>query len=179
MGDLVRLVIEIMQLLWPFRMVEQWENGALYACGRYWKTLGPGTYPVVPWFMVMRTANMVPAILGTGRQDITLKDGKVLSFAATATVKVIDVALAFNSIDNYHETTQELMASFLAEQLAEVDADRLSPEKRSRFFTTLEKKLADQTAKYGVELTNLRFTSFVLNARTYPLLMDTNAIANW
>jgi regulator of protease activity HflC (stomatin/prohibitin superfamily) len=179
-SEVLQILVQCIEFIWPFHIVEQWERGRFYCFGRmYFGELGPGLYPIFPWFTRIINVDVVPSIIGTGRQDITLRDERTLSFAATATVKVIDANLALNSVDQYKETTRELMASFLAQELAETDADRLSPDKRPRLFTTLEARLAKETAKFGVELTNLRFTSFVLDARTYRLLTDAAAAARW
>lgn len=179
-SEIIQLIVSVIEFIWPFHIVEQWEKGRFYCFGRcYFGELGPGLYPILPWFTRIINVDVVPSIIGTGRQDITLRDDRTLSFAATATVKVIDVDLALNSVDQYKETTRELMASFLAQELAEADADRLTPDKRPRLFTTLEQRLAKETAKFGVELTNLRFTSFVIDARTYRLLTDSAGAPRW
>jgi hypothetical protein len=122
---------------------------------------------------------VVPALVSTGREDITLSDGKTLSFSAMATLRVVDVKQALNEIDNYHDAVRELIGSFLAEKLAEVDTARLSPEKRGAYVSLLQRQLAREAADFGIEITKLRFTSFVLSVRTIRLLMDTDHQAAW
>jgi regulator of protease activity HflC (stomatin/prohibitin superfamily) len=179
MGDFLRIVLDSIQFLWPFRLVRQWERGGFYVCGRWWREVGPGVYPVIPWFMTVTETSVVEAIVGTGRQDITLSDGSMLSFAATATVQVVDVNRALNSVDSYTETTQELLASVLADKLAEVDAARLAPERRGRLFADLRRWVAAEAIAYGVEVRTVRFTSFIVNAKAHRLIVDTNTVANW
>jgi regulator of protease activity HflC (stomatin/prohibitin superfamily) len=113
------------------------------------------------------------------REDITLADGKTLSFSAMATLRVTDVKTALNEIDNYHESTRELIGSFLAEKLSEVDTVRLTPEKRGAYVSLLQRQLAKEAAEFGIEITKLRFTSFVLSVKTIRLLLDTDHIAGW
>jgi hypothetical protein len=43
----------------------------------------------------------------------------------------------------------------------------------------LQRQLAKEAAEFGIEITKLRFTSFVLNVRTIRLLMDQDHIAGW
>jgi regulator of protease activity HflC (stomatin/prohibitin superfamily) len=179
MGDFLRTILESIQFLWPFRLVEQWERGGYYVCGRWWREVGPGLKFVVPWFTHVETVSIVPAMVGTGRQDITLSDGSTLSFSAMATVRVTDVNLAINSVDQYRETVQELVGALLAEKLAEVDAERLSPGKRNRLFSDLLRWLQAEAAVFGVEISKVRFTSFVLNVPTYRLLTEGGSIASW
>lgn len=179
MSDFLRLLLDSIQYLWPFRMVRQWERGGYYVCGRWWRDIGPGVYPVVPWFTEVTETSVVEAIVGTGRQDITLSDGSMLSFTATATVQVIDVRLALNAVDSYTETMQELLGSVLAEKLAEVDAVRLTPEKRGRLFADLRRWVAEEALPYGIEVRKVRFTSFITNAKAHRLIIDQNAPVVW
>lgn len=179
MGDLVRLVIEIVQLLWPFRLVHQWERAGFYVFGRWWREVGPGVFPVVPWFMDVRTVSVAGARVGTGRQDLTLLDGSTLSFSATVWAQVTNAYLAINSVDEYQSTTQETLASVLADVLAELDPDRLRPRRRGALFKELSQAVATECAKFGVETSSLMFPSFVLGAKVHRLLIDQTAAAPW
>lgn len=181
MGDFLRLVLDSISYVWPFRLVHQWERGGYYVCGRCWKIVGPGCYPIVWWFTDVKTISCAKAIVGTGRQDITLLDGSFLSFAATVWAEVKDARLALNEVDEPHSTTQELMASLLADTLAETPVDRLRGSRRkvNNLFAQLEESLKAEAATYGVEVSALRFTSFVLGAKAHRLLIDQTQIAQW
>lgn len=179
MGDFLRLILDSIQFIWPFRRVMEWERGGYYVGGKWWKEVGPGIKVVVPWFSEVVNASCAPAIVGTSREDITMADGKTLSFSVTATVRVVDVYKALNAVEHYHESTQELIGSYLAEKLAEVDPERLAPDRRRRLFSDLQKGLAGEAAEYGVEVSKLRFTSFVTGVRTYRLLIDQGAVGAW
>lgn len=173
MGDFLRVILDSIQFLWPLDRVRQWERGGYYFCGRWWKEVGPGVYPVIPWFSSVLSISVVPAIVETPRQDITLQDGKTLYFSASATVRVIDLNLAVNSIDNFTQTTQELIAAVLADRLARVRPDRLGPERRSALMRTLREAVTEEARLFGIEVSKLRFTNFVLNAKTIRLLQNT------
>lgn len=179
MGELVKLIIDALQFAWPFRRVLQWERGGYLVCGRWWKEVGPGVYLVVPWFMDVTEISVAEAICGTARQDITLSDGSMLSFSATCTARVVDVKLAICSVDEYQTTTQELLASVLADKLAEVDAARLAHDKRGRLFADLKRWVAEEARGYGVEVSKVRFTSFVTNVKTHRLLIDQASPPVW
>lgn len=179
MSELVRLLVEICQFIWPFRLVHEWERAGYYVCGRYWREVGPGLKLVMPWFCDVMPVSVVPALVSTGREDVTLSDGSNCSFRAMATVQVVDVKLALNAIDNYHESTQELVGSFIAEQIALVDTARLQPEKRKAYIAKLQNDLAKEAAGFGVEVSKLRFPSFVLGIRTHRLLLDSDTLSPW
>jgi hypothetical protein len=173
MGELVQLLIQIAEFAWPFRSVEQWERGVYYFFGKCWKTVGPGRWPVIPFFMDVRAVSMAPAIIGTPLLTITLSDNRTLTFSVAAVVKVERADDALNEIENYMETTQELLGARVAEKLAEVDAARIDATGRKRLLTDLTRWLDDETEAYGVRVTGLRFTNFAINLKTFRLLTDT------
>lgn len=179
MGELVRLVVEIVTLLWPFRIVEEWERAGYYINGKWRWECKPGLKVVIPWFCNVMPVSMAPGIIGTGRKDITLSDGSTLSFEATATVRVVDVQRALNSVEEFKETGLELLTSVLSERLADVDAERLSPDKRRRLLADIRRWVQEEADEFGLEFTKIRFTSFVQKVPTYRLLLEQSPTPQW
>jgi regulator of protease activity HflC (stomatin/prohibitin superfamily) len=173
-AELLQLILHVVQYLWPFRIVEQWEHGVYYACGRYWRTVGPGVWPVVPYFMEVRAVSVAPAIHGTPLQTVTLRNKLVLTYSATITVQVEDAAKALNEVDQWHETVIEMASGTLAERLAEADPDRFDPDrkKRQRLMEELRAELDGEAVKWGVRVLKLRFGNFALGVRTHRLLIE-------
>lgn len=187
MGEFLRVLIECIEFIWPFRVVDQWQRGGFYICGRWWSGPGgrwtngmpPGLKVIVPWFLHVETVDVAPTLQSAGRQDITLKDGSTLSFSATATLRVVDIYKALNEVEHYKDAVRELVGSYLAERLANMDVEKFEPSKRSATMRQLRDGLAAEASEFGVEITKLRFTSFVLRARTYRLLMDQDHQVPW
>ncbi len=179
MGDLLRAIVDYLQFFWPFKKIKQWERGLKYRGGLFVKEKGPGIVFIIPWVHDLHTESMLKGIVGTPRLDITVRDGKMLTFQASAWARVVDLQLAYQGVDAYMETTAENMAQIIATKLAEVDADRLQPEKRRRLLTDLQMWVNQQSSTYGVEITDLGFTTFVVNPRTYRLLGDDAPVASW
>ena len=179
MSDLVRLIAEFIQLLWPFRLVRTGERGGYYIGGRFWRDVGPGCWPVIPWFMDVKAYPEVPAIISTPRLDITLKDGTLLSFSVAASVRMADYHLAINTVDSYTETMIELLSAVCADRLAAVETDRLDPERRGRLLPDLRRWVNEESRTFGVETQRVRFTSFILNPRVWRLLQDATAPGAW
>lgn len=179
MGDFLRLLGEWLKFLWPLEKVNQWERGLRYRFGRFVRELEPGIYWATPWFGEIKTESVVEGIVQTPRLDITAQDGTMVTFQASAIVRVVDLPRAVNTVDAYMETTQERITALLATKLAEVDADRLQPAKRARLLSDLRRWVATAAEKYGVEVSELSFTTFVLNPRPYRLLGDNAQVAPW
>lgn len=181
MGDFLKTLVDVLGYAWPFRLCHSWEAGAYYIFGRYWKTVGPGLYFIIPFFTDVKTISVAGAIVGTGRQDVTLLDGSILSFSATVWAKVVDPYKALNLVDEPTSTTQELLASLLADALSETEVSRLRGSKRkaANLFKSLEDDLKREALEFGVEVSQLRFTSYVFAARTYRLLIDQTPVMQW
>lgn len=179
MSDFLKILLDSINFLWPFRKVEHWEVGGYYVFGRWNREVGPGIWPIIPWFTEVMTCSTAEAIVGTGRQDITLQDGSMLSFSATAVVRVKDAYSALNLVDQYHETMQELLSSVLADKLATVDASRFEPEKRGRLAADLQRWVQEEATPYGIEVKKVRFTSFLSNVKSHRLIIDQQHISPW
>jgi regulator of protease activity HflC (stomatin/prohibitin superfamily) len=170
--DFLRLLLEIIQYIWPFRIVWQWEQGCLYICGRYRKTVGPGIYPVIPYFMEVKTDSVVQDPVQTPLQTITLKAGGTLTFSAVVTLEIIDLGKAYNLVVTYENSSLELASAILAEKLTEVEEEQFGPEKRGRLVGACRQALNAKLGEFGVRATELRFNNFVRNMRAYRLLND-------
>jgi regulator of protease activity HflC (stomatin/prohibitin superfamily) len=179
MGDFLAKVIDILEFLWPLDRVDQWEEAGYYRFGRFVKVRGPGVYFRFWWFERHITFSVVPTIVSTPRLDITLRDGTQLSLTASATCRVVDLAQALNTIDQFQETTQEAIAAVLADKIASVDASRLLPEGRGRLLSDLTKWVNEETIEFGVESKKVRFTTFVLKPRMWRMLNDMQGAVSW
>lgn len=177
--SLAELLLKLVELLWPLRIVAEYEHGCVYRCGKYVRTVGPGCYFVIPWFWSILEINRSRGIISTGRQDITTKDAGTLSYSATAPIWVKDAAVALNEVDEVRETAQELFTSVLSERLADVDANRLTPESRGRLVSDLQRWANEEARVFGLEFGRVRFTSFLRDPKTFRLLADSQAAANW
>lgn len=178
-GELFQFIKEVAELVWPFRIVPQYERACYYRCGHFWKVVGPGLKIVIPWFFDIYPVPVSKGIVGTGRCDITLADGRTLSFAATGEVRVVDPAIAVNEVDKYSQTAQELFASVVADELSRVDVDRLAPERRGRLHASIINALNTESATYGLEFSKLRFKSFVIVGKSLRLLIDQTQVDAW
>jgi regulator of protease activity HflC (stomatin/prohibitin superfamily) len=152
--------------------VKEYDRAGFYWCGKYQGEIGPGLKRKLPWFVEYIDVTVQPYPITTGRKDITLTDGEMLSFDATALVRVVDVGKALNEIDDYHHAATAIVTSVLATKLAEVDRKRLTPEGRARLLTDLRKWIDRQLLPFGLTCLDVSFNSFVQNPRTYRILTD-------
>jgi hypothetical protein len=179
LGDFLRLLLDSIQFLWPLRRINAWEQGQYFVCGHAKWVVGPGVWPVIPWFIDVKELGVVPGIIRGNRQDITLRDGTWLSFSASAQMRVADVNLVNNNVEQYNETAQELLEAVLADKLAQVDVSRLVPEKVNRLLADLTRWVAEEAAPFGIEVRKVRFVNFVHKPRIFRLLGDSANYGTW
>lgn len=170
--ELVDLIVLIVTYLWPFKTVMEWERGAYYINGHFWRDMGPGLKIVIPFFTELKTEGVVPAVFVTPMQTITTKDGGTLTFSAAITVIIENIGKAYNNVLNWDETAMELTSGILAEKLAEVDASKLDPDNRGRLVGGCLTTLRNELSQYGIGIKALRFNNFVRNMKVYRLFND-------
>lgn len=179
MTDLLQLLGQWAEFLWPFRRVQLFERALYTVCGRWQAEVGPGTWFVIPWFCEVDPVAMSKGIVSTPRIDITMQDGRLLSTQVSAVVRVVNLRAAVNAVDAFMESSQELLHAVVADKLADVDSRRLEPEGRRRLVGDLRRWVNEESAEFGVEFDKLRFTTFVVNPRPYRVLGDGAAVAPW
>lgn len=175
MGDLARIIIDVISFVWPFRLVYQWHRGGYYICGRFWRPVGPGLYPVVPWFIDVKVITAVTEVVGIERQDVTLQDKTIVSFSAAAKYRVIDYNLAMNTVMDHEHVCTELLAAVMADRMASVAAERVQPEKRGRLLADLTRWYQEEVEQFGIKVDAVYFTNFVLNPRIFRLIQDSHS----
>lgn len=175
--SLWQLVTEFLREAWPFRHVQGWERGIFTVlnrpCRYLWfaNPLPAGVWIIVPLLMDVRPVSVVPAVVRGGRQDITLADGTPVSFRVTAEVEVVDVEKAIYDVDQYAETTQELLEVATAQALGEESIESFdTARRRSGFLKRLAGTVNADTMRFGVHVHSVGFRDFTLKLRTYRLL---------
>jgi regulator of protease activity HflC (stomatin/prohibitin superfamily) len=172
MGVLWQFLVDLITEIWPLRHVSGWETGIRTWCNRPKAEKRPGIYLVIPLFGDILTLTTVPYVTVGSRQDITLKDGTPLNFAASAWVQVTDATKARFNVDEYEESTTEIMEAVLAERLAEVDVERFETvAKRRNFLKELASIVDEQTQEFGVTVERVWFSNFSLKLKTFRALI--------
>ena len=172
MADFLRLVGEWLQYIFPFRIVHVYERGVMFRLGRFWKIAEPGCHVIVPFFMSLVEVTIVPGMVNTGRLNVTLQDGTTCSFVATAWTQVLDPEKAINSVEQFGETELEVLSAVCADRVARVSPNRLEPENRAALLRDLTGWVNAETEPFGIKVDKVRFSQFVLKARTFILLGD-------
>jgi len=170
--DLVRLVVELIRFLWPFHVVWAWERGGYFVFGRFWREVGPGLYPVLPFFTNILAVPVVRDTYVTGVETIDLKDGRTLIYSATLQVEVADFYKAYCTVHKFDETAVEDASARLSEFLQSADPARLEAAERGKLAGYAKMAVTADLAEYGVRVRTLRFRTFTMKGRTLRLVHD-------
>jgi regulator of protease activity HflC (stomatin/prohibitin superfamily) len=168
-------LISLIEDLWPFSEIEPWENGVYIVNGKCKKVVGPGYFwpvtPLISW-VSLEAVSIVPAILGTPLMTVTTSDGMTVTFSVTVMVKVVDPISAIKDIDDYEETTQELVTSVTSQAIGLMDSESVTELRRSELAQRLVGRLNTALSKFGVECSNVWFTNLAWEIKTFRLMQD-------
>jgi regulator of protease activity HflC (stomatin/prohibitin superfamily) len=178
-AEFLRVLLDILYALCPFRVVWQWQQGVYFFCGRSQGAVGPGLKLVFPGLCEVRTVSVVPEIYTTPLQTVTLRDKSTLTYSASITVVVRNAERAYTTLGHYAETVVELAARVLSDELADADPERFDParKKRERLLSEMREAVNRECAAYGLEVTALGLNNFVRGIRTIRLLTDRSVLS--
>lgn len=166
-------LLEWIKEMWPLRKVEPWERGFYLIWSQVRRKVGPGIWPVVPYFMDVASLSVAVARAKTPLLTIKLLSGKQLCFSASARVRVVDPELAIVNVQDYQETAGEELEAKLAEALSEAPMDRFDTiQRRRNFITKARAELNETLAEYGIEVIEIQFTNWIEDERIIRLLQD-------
>jgi len=173
MAEFLKMLIDLIQNIWPFRMVYQWQLGLYYIFGRYQWTTKPGLKFIIPYICDVKCVSIVPEIETTPLQTITLRDNRTLTYSASLTIKVVDPAKAYNNVGHWSETVIELAAGVISAELSDADTTRFDPTrgKRDNLLKEIAKEINAVSHDYGVDIVAIRLNNFTY-VKTIRLLMD-------
>lgn len=148
MAELLRLIMDLVSLLFPFRLVHQSQRGVLFLWGTSPRcTLSPGIYFVLPWFTDVVPVSVVPHVYQTPLQTVA-----GVSFSASLVVHVTDAWAAFNTLELWHESAVELASAVLSQEMlaggGKVD------------MVAVQAQLNRELAAFGLSVDRLRFLDY-------------------
>lgn len=174
LADLLNTLVQIAAYIWPFRIINQWERGLYTIFGRiYFRELGPGLYPVIPWFCDVKEIPVSWDYVESGRLDLIIKDGRTLSCEIIAKMRVVQLQVAWVAFHDYEIDRRKMLRAVVSTALREADAERFEPARRGRLLgSSLLKAVQDGAAPIGCEVETVDVTTFILGARTYRLITE-------
>jgi regulator of protease activity HflC (stomatin/prohibitin superfamily) len=167
MAELVKLAMDLVALLWPFRRVYPWERGIYFAFppfarGRCWE-VGPGLKVLFPWFTDLRTVCVKAEVYQTPLMLTKLLDGRTLNYSASITIEVRDAVKTYTELGHWVESVIEIASGVIAVGLHRAEPDRLEPArgKLDRVTEELREDVNKALEPYGLYAVQLRLSNLV------------------
>jgi len=171
-SEILTRLLDFLREFWPVRICMEWERANVYRAGRFWRTVGPGWYLVVPFFWDFRADSVIRSTYVTSLQTIDTKDGGTLTFSAAVQLEISDLEAAQLKVHAYDETALEDTSALLADVLMRTSAKSLEPADRTDLLRKCRERLQQELGEYGLTVRTLRFNNFVRNMRVYRLFND-------
>ena len=148
--------------LLPVRVtIFEYQRGLRYNRGRFSGVLQPGQYLIAPMFTTIVAVDARQGVASISGQETPSKDGTPLKFNLAARFRVVDPALAVNSVQSYQAEMHVALQLALRETASEYDAEELMTARKS-FGEALLAKSKDQCLKMGVELLGVDIKDLIL-----------------
>jgi regulator of protease activity HflC (stomatin/prohibitin superfamily) len=172
LGDLVQKFFEFLREFWPIHICMEWERANIFRFGKYWRTVGPGWYLVIPFFWDFRSDSTVRTTYVTPLQTIDTKEGGSLTFSASIQVEITDLKAAMVNVEAYDSTAVEDTSSLLADTLMRATPRQLEIENRAELLRKCRERLDAELGEYGLRVITLRFNNYMRNMKVYRLFND-------
>jgi hypothetical protein len=157
LGEFLRWLLDRAYQLWPFRIVEPWEQGLRLFLGRPSSPLGRGLHMFVPLLGDIRTETTVLRALETEVQSVETEDGMALSFSLSLAYRIVDVLAYFTTLHDADASIQNLVQTWAAEEIRTSQAGNID----ERLAGSIRDLCFDRLLEHGVQLDSVGFVNLV------------------
>lgn len=158
--SLAQLILQFIEFVWPFHRVDPWERGLIIFFGRWTVEVGPGTYPLLWYFMQMHPISMVPKTTTTATvETVTTKSGTMISYGLIYELQCVDARLAYLTVEDHEAKAGRDTWGIVADTLADLPKERLDPEEQRALRRTCLREANKRLADYGMKCNALTFAT--------------------
>ena len=168
LGEFLVAIFEYLYGYWPFRIVQQWEQGIRLRFGKVTASLGPGLHMFWPAFGEILTATAgVVDVNQTGSQTVEDSGGVPVTFSIVFKYRLLDLRRMYTQLQDHDDSVVNEIVGSAASLIATMDGDDLAEELPEAVYSDLVGRLEE----WGVELLGIQFADFC-RAGTLRLLMS-------
>ena len=145
----ILLLVVIFIILPGFRVVQQYQKGAVFLFGKITGIKEPGLVWIIPYFAYMRKVDLRTITLPIPPQRIITKDNVSLDVSAVAYYKVVDVTKSIVAIENVMSAINQLSQTTMRNIVGKFQLDEILSE-RDVINTEIRTTLDTRTEEWGV-----------------------------
>ena len=172
MGSLSQILNYMTNLLTWWVVLAPWEQAIRVRLGKHVVLLNAGIHLRIPLIDKIYIQSIRLRLLSTHTQTLTTQDGKILTVGAALGYSVKDIVKLYQTIHFPEETLRNLVASRIAQCVAQHHSDHITPE-----FIGSEVSKGVDFCQWGLEAGVVQITDFAF-MRAYRLIMDGRMVYN-
>ncbi len=140
----------------------EYERAVVFLLGRFQRIKGPGLVIIVPGIQKMVRVDLRTVVFDVPPQDVISRDNVSVKVNAVIYFRVIDPERAIIQVENFHAATSQLAQTTLRSVLGQHELDEILAE-RERLNLHIQKILDEQTAIWGIKVSNVEIKHVDLN----------------
>ena len=144
------------------RILREYERGVIFFLGRFQKVKGPGLIIVIPFIQKMVRVDLRVITYDIPTQDLISRDNVTVRVSAVLYFRVVDPERAIIQVEQFFEATSQLAQTTLRSVLGQHDLDEMLSQ-REKLNTHIQNILDEQTASWGIKVTNVEIKHIDLN----------------
>ena len=144
------------------RILREYERGVVFFLGRFQKVKGPGLIIIIPFIQKMVRVDLRVITYDIPTQDIISRDNVTVRVSAVLYFRVVDPERAIIQVEQFFEATSQLAQTTLRSVLGQHDLDEML-SKRDELNAHIQNILDEQTASWGIKVTNVEIKHIDLN----------------
>jgi regulator of protease activity HflC (stomatin/prohibitin superfamily) len=145
----ILLLILVFIVLPGFRVVQQYQKGAVFLFGKITSIKEPGLVWIIPYFSWMRKVDLRTITLPIPAQQIITKDNVSLNVSAVAYYKIVDVTKSIVGIENVMSAINQLSQTTMRNIVGKFQLDEILSE-RDTINKDISSTLDQRTEEWGV-----------------------------
>lgn len=159
---LTPVVVLLAILASAIRILREYERGVVFFLGRFQAVKGPGLIIVIPLIQKMVRVDLRVITYDIPTQDLISRDNVTVQVSAVLYFRVVDPERAIIQVEEFFTATSELAQTTLRSVLGQHDLDEMLSQ-REKLNTDIQKILDEQTASWGIKVTNVELKHIDLN----------------
>ncbi len=159
---LVPVILLLAIIISAVRILREYERGVVFFLGRFQKVKGPGLIIVIPVIQKMVRVDLRVITFDIPTQDVISRDNVTVHVSAVLYFRVVDPERAIIQVEHYFNATSQLAQTTLRSVLGQHDLDEMLSQ-RDKLNVDIQNILDDQTASWGIKVTNVEIKHIDLN----------------
>ena len=160
---IVFVFVFVFMILWTIlNILLEYQRGVVFLLGHFQRVKGPGLVIIIPGLQKMVRIDLRTVVFDVPTQDVISRDNVSVKVNAVIYFRVIDPERAIIQVENFHAATSQLAQTTLRSVLGQHELDEILAE-RERLNTHIQKILDEQTATWGIKVSNVEIKHVDLN----------------